>query len=47
MDTNQSNSSTELKLDIKPFGTGKETIIKLSEMVVKDKLYSKKISRWN
>jgi hypothetical protein len=41
MDTNKSNSSTELKLDIKSFGPSEETITKISELVVKDKLVKK------
>ncbi|MGH9997245.1 MAG: hypothetical protein ACRD7F_04480, partial [Nitrososphaeraceae archaeon] len=41
MNTFQSNSSTELKIDIKPFGPSQETIIKISELVVKDKLVKK------
>ena len=41
MNTNKSNSSTELKLDIKPFGLTQETINKISEWVVKDKLVKK------
>jgi len=38
MNTNKSDSSNELKIDIKPFGPSQETIIKKSELVVKDKL---------
>jgi hypothetical protein len=36
MNTNKLNSSSELKIDIKPFGPSQETIIKISELVVKD-----------
>ncbi|MGH9980871.1 MAG: hypothetical protein ACRD6U_04870 [Nitrososphaeraceae archaeon] len=37
MYTNKSNSSTELKIDSKPFGPSQEAIIKISELVVEDK----------
>ena len=41
MNTNKSNSSSELKIDVKPFGPSQETVTKISELVVKDKLVKK------
>ena len=41
MNTNKSNSSAQLKLNIKPFGPSQETINKISERVVRDDLVKK------
>ena len=41
MNTKKSNSSSELKIDIKPFGPSQETVTKISELVMKNKLVKK------
>lgn len=41
MNTNKSNSSSELKIDIKPFGPSQETVTKISELVMQNKLVKK------
>jgi hypothetical protein len=41
MNTDKSNSSSELKIDIKPFGPSQETVTKISELVMKNKLVKK------
>ena len=41
MHTNKSNSSTELKIDIKPFGSSQGAINKISELVMKNQSVKK------
>ena len=41
MNRDKSNSSSELKIDIKPFGPSHETVTKISELVMKNKLVKK------
>jgi hypothetical protein len=41
MNTDKSNSSSELKIDVKPFGPSQETVTAISELVMKNKLVKK------